>query len=203
MEDFLFSRNWFENKYQAKSDGRYITFKTALNLIHQGKLCNEEELVIVETGTTRFPDDWGAGMSTYLFGDYVHHYGGRVYTVDIEPKNIEVCKEVTKEFKNNIEYVVGDSIDFLTSFRGPIDLLYLDSLDYPLMPEEGPVETCQQFQLDEYLAARAKLTRRWSVVLLDDNFLPEGGKCKLTKEQLIKDLFIHVIDSQQSLWLSL
>lgn len=203
IDDFLFSGSWFEQKYQEKSSNRYVTFKTALNLIHQGRRSPNEELTIVETGTTRFPDDWGAGMSTVLFGDYLKHYGGKLYTVDIEPRNIEICKQVTEEFKDYIEYVVGDSHFFLKSFQGNIDLLYLDSLDYPLKPEEGPVEACQEHQLREYELAKHKLTKNWNIVLLDDNLLPGGGKCKLTKKQLLKDMSIHIIDSQQSLWLNL
>lgn len=203
MDDFLFSGNWFEKKYKDLSSGRYPTFKGALNLIHQGKMTPKEELIIVETGTTRFPDDWGAGMSTILFGDYLKHYGGRLYTVDISKDNIETCKKITKEFSNFIEYVVADSHEFLSNFHQKIDLLYLDSLDYPLKPEEGPVEVCQQHQLREYELAKHKLTGNWSVVLLDDNDLPEGGKCKLTKHRLLEDLFINVVDTQQSLWLNL
>jgi hypothetical protein len=201
--DFLFSGNWFDRKYSQLSSGRYTTFKTALNLIHQGRLGGNGEIVIVETGTTRLPNDWGAGMSTVLFGDYLKRYGGLLYTVDIEAKNIETCREVTKEFENNIEYVVSDSHDFLRDFKKGIDLLYLDSMDYPLKKEEGPVEDCQKHQLKEYELAKAKLKSGWSVVLLDDNELRDGGKCKLTKQQLLKDMAVHVMDAQQSLWLNL
>lgn len=204
MDDFLFTGNWFEKKYREKSGGRYPTVKSALNLVHQGKLKPRDELVIVETGTTRFPDDWGAGMSTVMFGDYAKEYGAKVYTVDIEEKNIETCKEVTSEFSDNIEYVVADSHEFLKEYNGPpIDLLYLDSLDYPLKPKDGTIEECQEHQLKEYRLAKRSLVPHWAVILLDDNDLPGGGKCALTKKELLGNLAVHIMDSQQSLWVQL
>jgi hypothetical protein len=230
--DFLFTGNWFEKKYRVKSDARYIGFKTALNLIHQGRRKPHERLTIVETGTTRLENDWGAGMSTVLFGDYLKHYGGKLYTVDIEPRNIELCKKVTEEFKDNIEYVVGDSVEFLKKLDDRIDLLYLDSIDYPygeMLNDYGGqadlvvaieklnaipndivaekyadlINPSQEHQLNEYRAAKTKLCTNWSVILLDDNDLPGGGKCRLTKQELLKDMFVHVLDFQQSLWINL
>jgi hypothetical protein len=195
LTDFLYTHSWYDEKYQAKSGGRYQTFKTALNIFVQRQL-----LTIYETGTTRMADDWGAGMSTLLFADVANHYGAEIYTVDIEPKNIAQCQEITKDYAKFIHYVVSDSLTHLEGFKGPIGLLYLDSLDYPLTPEEGSVEVCQEHQLKEYLLARDHLDSR-SIVLLDDNDFPDGGKCKLTKEQLLKDGWMCLIDAQQSLFI--
>jgi hypothetical protein len=59
---------------------------------------------------------------------------GHVITVDIDPNAIEACKRITAEWADVIEYVVSDSLEFFRNYNlavcGPIDLLYLDGLDY-------------------------------------------------------------------------
>ncbi len=191
--NFINVNSWFDQKYKDKSSGRYNTFKCALNLFRQSK-----GKTIVETGTTRMKDDWGAGSSTILFGDYLKTYGGKLYTVDIEPKNIETCKEITKEFAENIEYVVDDSIHFLQRFKDSIDLLYLDSYDFPL--DGTPPDACQQHQLRELQLSLPKLNGL-GIILLDDNDFPAGGKTKLSKDYLFKSGATCILDSQQSLWI--
>lgn len=225
MNDFLVVNSWFDKKYKILSDGRYTTFKIALNLFLQrgGK-------IIVETGTTRLQDDWGAGMSTVLFADFLKKEieGGYLSTVDISEQNIETCREITKEWEEIIEYAAQDSLGFLKDFPFDIDLLYLDSVDYPYgemlndyggqedinkaieklarVPKEKVVEKytdlirpSQEHQLKEYLTVKFKLSSK-ALVLLDDNDFPGGGKCKLTKEQLIKDDWELILEGQQSLW---
>ena len=138
-------------------------------------------------------------MSTLLFADYVSHQKfGIVYTADILPEAMEQCKIVTAEFKDSISYIVEDSISFLKRYTGSeIDLLYLDSLDYPL---GGDPTECQEFQLKEFKTIEDKLSPK-CVVLLDDNNLPGGGKTKLTKEYLIEKGWTCVLDYQQSVFI--
>ena len=199
MRDFLFDNSWFDQKYAQKSSSRYITFKAALNLLVQRKPSGP---MIVETGTTRIRDDWGAGMSTLLFCEIAKKYSGLVVSIDISKENLDMCREIINEndLGARLKLIQEDSIKALQEYADPpIDLLYLDSLDYPLKPEEGPVKLCQQHQLNEYLAIKDKLSKR-AIILLDDNQLPEGGKAKLTKEKLLEDGWELLIDSQQSLW---
>lgn len=199
MRDFLNVHSWFEQKYKEQSDSRYITLKTALNIFLQ-----RMGHTIVETGTTKWPDDWGSGMATLLFAEVVSKYGGKVYTVDNYPLHIENCRQITEPFADKIEYVLSDSLEFLKNFekweKGKIDLLYLDTMDYPLTLEEGPVEICQQHQLEELKLAYPHLSRQ-AVVLLDDNDFPDGGKTKLAKGFLRKKKWTLVLDTQQSLWI--
>lgn len=199
MKDFLQVNNWFEKKYKRLSDGRYVTFKLALNLFLQ-----QMGHTIVELGTTKHEDDWGAGMGTLLFAEVVGKYGGKIYTVDNYLPHIEACKKITAEWVDKIKYVYSDSLEFLRNFDesigGNIDLLYLDTLDYPLTPVEGPVEHCQEHQLAELKLAYPKLARK-AVVLLDDNNLPDGGKTKLAKEFLFERGWKLLYDAQQSLWI--
>lgn len=197
MKDFLLSDSWFDKEYKKKSSSRYLTFKTALNLFSQRGFKN-----IVETGTIRQEDDWGAGMSTLMFADFLSREvpPGRLYTVDIEEKNMEVCKKVTKNYERFITYVVQDSLKFLSEHREPIHLLYLDSLDYPLTEAEGNRGECQRHQRNE-LRQSLKNLQSGSIVLLDDNEVGDGGKTKLTKEEMLKNgRFEIIMEYQQSLW---
>lgn len=197
MKDFLFINNWFDQKYKVKSDGRYPTFKLALNLLLQTAMKYGSGMNILETGTTRMVDDFGAGYSTVLFGDFVSHYGGHVWTVDIEPRNMDVCRVVTLPYQDKISYVVDDSHHYLSDFKDRINLLYLDSYDYPL---DGSDPTpCQQHQLKEFKLAEENLDER-AIVLLDDNNFDNGGKTKLTKDYLLEKDWRCLLDLQQSIW---
>jgi hypothetical protein len=124
--DFLLSNSWFEQKYAAKSDSRFYTFKAALNLFLQmgGK-------TILETGCVRQLEDYGAGYSTVLFCDVLDKFGGHLWSVDINPKNVEFCEQITKEWEDLRNVICSDSVAFLENFSDKIDLLYLDSWDYP------------------------------------------------------------------------
>src|SRR5579872_4893237 len=99
--------------------------------VHPGPVC------LVETGTLR--DDnpralAGDGWSTLAFGWYAAQTGGRLYTVDCDPAALEVCQRLTAPYAAHIDYVCADSLAFFAQWvaeeRGPIHLLYLDSLDY-------------------------------------------------------------------------
>jgi len=193
MKNFLFVDSWFEREFKEKSDSRYPTFKAAINLFLQSGGEN-----IVETGTTRMLNDWGAGYSTYLFAVVAKTFGKHLWTVDIDPKNIEVCKQATKDYVDCVTYEVADSHIFLSRFSLPIDLLYLDSVDFPL-DGSNPLP-CQEHQLKEFQLAEKNLNDK-SVVLLDDNNFPSGGKTKLTKVYLMETGWRCVLDSQQSLFI--
>lgn len=198
--DTAFDDNWFYAKYYfSGSNYRYRTFQLTLNLLNQLRV----NPLIVETGCQRFPDDIGAGCSTSIFGEYIHRYGGELYVIDLDPNNIEVCKEVTKEWSAKTTYIVSDSISFLSGFKEPIDLLYLDSYDYPLNPYEEPVlaKASQDHCVEEFkAAARSKCLTDKTILLIDDNQLPGGGKPKKLKEYLVANKWKCLLDFQQSLW---
>jgi hypothetical protein len=219
MDQFVKAGNWFDKKYREKSSHRYFTFKTALNLFKQLGGQN-----IVETGTTRFKDDWGAGMSTVLFADFLvnENKEGHLWTVDILPEAITAAKEVTRDFLEVITYEIDDSLHFLKNFNEKIDLLYLDSFDFPISPfvdilgsiekaMEVPekeilekfgqvINVCQTHQLKELKLALPKMDGH-GIVLLDDNELPGQGKARLSKQHLETLGATCLFDSQQSLWL--
>src|SRR3990167_8778693 len=183
LDDFVFWKDWWTEKYrfQIGEGVRYPSMKIALNLLHQ-----RGGNIIVETGTTRAVNDFsGGGMATIFLGDYCKKYDKNLWTVDILPRAIELSQFLTGEFVDNITYVIDDSIHFLKEFKWDIDLLYLDSFDYPLDEDPIQVLASQTHQLNELKAAEDKLTDQ-SIIILDDNAWKDGGKCKLTKEYLIE-----------------
>lgn len=192
MDNFLENNSWFDHLFKTKSGDRYTTFRIALNLMYQRLIP-----FIVETGTIRQIEDYGAGYSTFIFGEYVKRYGGKIMTIDISQANMSVCKQVTLEYKDSIEYVVEDSLTALARITKPIDLLYLDSLDTPLT---GDATEAQEHNLKELKIAEHLLHDK-SVVLLDDNNFENGGKTKLTKEYLMQKGWRNLFNSQQSLWI--
>jgi SAM-dependent methyltransferase len=192
---------WFdEYKEGLSKSGRYETMRQAVWMF----LCrvDKRSSVIVETGTIRMKDDWGAGMSTLILGATAARYEHTLYTVDINPEALAVCREETKMFENFINYVEEDSVSFLEKFTGKIDLLYLDSMDCPEYDEVGSdrLLASQLHQLKEMKVALPKLSAD-PVILLDDNEFPNGGKTLLTKTFLQSKGFVEVARGKQSLWI--
>jgi predicted O-methyltransferase YrrM len=198
-EEFLYERSWFDIKYRNQVGLRYPTTKAALNLLLQrgGGL-------IVETGTMRLLSNWGDGCSTLLYGDFCKRYGKRVVTVDISPENIAISKEATKDFSDCIEYVIDDSIKYLQKLSSQIkiDLIYLDSMDCPVVAKENDpsLVASQRHNLNEMKATMPHL-HDGSIILLDDSGIINGGKSKETKKFLMEAGWVCVYDYYQSLWI--
>lgn len=223
--------NWlFTKYYYSGSNSRYWTFQMALNIILQTR----KNPVIVETGCQRQKDDLGAGMSTSIFGEFCKRYSGKLYTVDLFPNHLNICKECTLDFADVIEYIESDSVAWLQNVKGvQADLLYLDSLDHPyweLLEAYGlrdnvdlaikrlaslshdevlyrhgeSIIPCQQHCLEELIAAsKSGVVGPKTLVLIDDNQLPGGGKSRLAKDHLKRNGWTCLLDLQQSLWMSL
>jgi hypothetical protein len=54
--------------------------------------------VIIETGTVRAAEDWSAGYSTYLFGYFLHHHGGELHSIDVDPGNVALARAWTAAY---------------------------------------------------------------------------------------------------------
>lgn len=228
MKDLISCWNEMDTVYRIKSDCRWPTFRIAMNLFLQ-----REGTRIVETGCARQKDDWGGGQSTLIFGDLCSRLdnGTHLWTVDLSPHSISQCKSITTEYSDYITYTTGDSIEYLKNLDigGEIDLLYLDSYDYPYgrllelyggredlnlaeqtllsMPEEEIVSKhwdiirgSQEHCVKELEAALPHV-HDYTVILIDDNMLAGGGKPRLAKKML-RDLgYICLYDFQQTLWI--
>lgn len=189
---FLFMRGWFDEHYRGRLGERFYTTKMALNWLLQHEGTN-----IVETGSLREPGNWfGVGCATSLFGHFASVYGGHLWTCDISEEVVDTAQQHTTGFRDNVTYVCNDSVTFLNTFEGTIDLLYLDSMD---CSPTGDATEAQQHNRRELRAALPKLSEH-AVVLLDDNRFRNGGKTRLSKQYLLDNGWIRLFDWHQILW---
>ncbi len=188
---------WFTKTYGSRLGKRAVTFREAIARVASG---DSTRRTIVETGCVRERNDYSAGYSTVIFAEFVRRYGGHVSTVDLSARNMALCRRVTKRWADLISYEVGDSIAYLAAWPGPaIDLLYLDSWDYPVVADDGSQAASQAHCLGELEAALPWLHPR-SVVLIDDGALPGGGKPLLAKRRLTELGWQCIMDAYQTLW---
>lgn len=226
---------WFRRWEMGLTEGkRARTFRKALELVqeHNGPI----PPTIVETGCQREPEDWGAGCSTLLFADFVRTFGGEVDTVDNSPEHVARCNAlleraghpaIANRYGSPVCVFTNDSVAFLRSRTTGIDLLYLDSFDYPYgklldiyggktdiakarealeaMPEDVIlarhgfiVAESQEHCANEIRAAKPHL-QPGAVVLIDD-VLPGGGKPRLAKQLMREWGWEFVMEEYQTLW---
>jgi predicted O-methyltransferase YrrM len=184
--------NEWLDKYRISMDSRQISFNIALDLLYQLDRHN-----IVETGCVREPNDWGAGNSTLLFGEFCELHGGKIISVDNVPRHLAIAKKLTSQYSRHITFVESDSVSFLTSYTETIDLLYLDSMDVPI-GEEDDRKPCQEHCLKEFMAAEPRLHPN-SIVLIDDYFGGDG-KGKLAESYMMANGWRRIIARQQQLF---
>lgn len=218
--------NWlYRDWYRDGANSRYPTWQITFNLLNQRFRMPR----IVETGCQRLKEDLGGGMSTSLFCEYIGRYGGQLASVDLSPQSISAAQKVTRKYNVDKQFFTMDSVKFLEGWTDPIDLIYLDSWDYPygqmlnafggqkdlVKAEEelkkldvkevlerfkSIIDPCQEHCLKEMKAVEKNLHPK-SIVLIDDNQLPGGGKPRLAKEYLAEQGWVCLMDFQQSLWI--
>jgi hypothetical protein len=166
-KDIYDYHGWYTGKFSRLLKQRNGTFYQALMLAVARNVKN-----IVETGTLRKADNWeGDGQSTLLLAEFASRYGCKLWTCDVDPTSIALCRELTLPYASHIEYVVSDSVQFLREFPDPIDFLYLDSMDFTPKDPDPP----QDHAVREGQAALHALHTQ-SIVLVDDCLATKGGK---------------------------
>jgi hypothetical protein len=136
--------------------------------------------VIVETGTYREENNYeGDGCSTLLFDSFVDYHGGTVLSVDIDPEACELAKENTFF----TEVIESDSVEFLGTLEGKIDLLYLDSYNITDWNNDWAPAA---HHLKELFAAK-NCIKEGTLIVVDDNLKMPQGK-RLGKGRLIYEL---------------
>ena len=131
-----------------------------------------ENPVIVETGTVREENNFeGDGCSTILFDHYIGTQGGTLITVDIDPKACKMAEKLT----TYAEVIEGDSVEFLSTLDGSVDLLYLDSYNIYNWLDDWKSSA---HHLKELFAAK-NVIKDGTLIVVDDNlFIPESEKSK-------------------------
>ena len=184
----------FLNIYNHEKNIRFNSFKFSLREAKKRKL-----KIIVETGCARGKSkffffskiNWKDGMSTMILSDYARYIGGSLTTCDIEKRNINNAKKFVKKNKDFVNFVVDDSLNFLSNFDDTIDFLYLDSLD-------GQFSEASSHQLKEIEIAKKKLNKN-ALVLLDD----KGAKTNLSIDFMLKNNFKIINETNEQVLLSL
>lgn len=149
---------------------------------------------IVETGCYRGID--ADGNSTIILSMIAARLGGSLDSVDINPEHVEAAKRHTPITEGpTLAFHLSDSVEYLHKRTKPVDVLYLDSLDFN--PDDpGP---SQRHQLLELLAAEPLLSPA-SLVLLDDFALKDRGKTLLSSERLRQGGWRLLASGYQLLW---
>ena len=122
---------WF-NDISPKLGQREVSFKKIFKYLD----ALPTPIIIVETGCLRDKDNFLLdGQSTLLFDKYTLSRGekSKVYTVDINPNSIKVCKQVVSD---NVEISTDDSVRYLNKLshnfflnKTKVSMFYLDSFD--------------------------------------------------------------------------
>ena len=110
---------------------------------------DNKPLNILETGSSAY-----GIKSSYLFLNYVKKFGGKFTTVDVNP---DIRNEFLSFLNENIEFVVSDSVEYLSSMNKAdikeLDVVYLDSYDVDLNnPEPSENHGYNEFRsIEKYL----------------------------------------------------
>lgn len=129
-----------------------------------------------------------------LYGHSTLHWarsGHRVFSVDIDATASELTREVCRG-QDNLTVVTEDGIQFLRSFAGRIDLLYLDAWD--VVPGTDFAEK----HLEAFEAAQPKLCKG-HMILIDDTDIAEGGKGRLLVPKLVALGYAQLTRGRQTL----
>jgi predicted O-methyltransferase YrrM len=157
-----------------------------------------KKVTIVETGTYREPDNYeGDGCSTLLFDNFVDYNDGCVYSVDCDPDACALARDSTA-FTKVIE---SDSVEFLGTLYGKIDLLYLDSYNITDWNDDWAPAA---HHLKELFAAHNAI-QEGTLIVVDDNMITPRGR-RLGKGRLVYELMDSLgiepfIDGYQVGWI--
>ena len=163
----------YERTFAPHLNQRAESFRVMLEKLEEVAARRPGPLLIIETGSMREVDDWGAGQSTLLWKAFSAFHQCEIHTVDLNPDTTALVKRVCGEA---VHAHTRDSVAFLYDManakpRRHIDLLYLDSYDFN---PEDPFPSAMHHIL-ELIAIRPCLGEG-SLVAIDDNFvLPDGS----------------------------
>lgn len=186
-----FMDRWLCTKY-ADLDARAEPF--ALITGHLESL--GRPVTIVETGCLRQEHNWaGDGQSTLVWDAFVNHVGGKVYSVDLDPKAAALANSLTSDL-TRVES--NDSVAYLTHLSTigvQADFLYLDSFDIDWDDPEPSMKHHER----ELIAARPML-KPGSIVAVDDN-KPHTGKGHLVGVIAEREEWDVLVDGYVRAWI--
>jgi len=124
-----------------QSGNRKDSFVKALTELYKNKKDNPK---IVEIGVSRYESNLIDGDSTSVFAWYISNFSGSYHGCDISDVNLKMAQIALKKYIGtekdnsiNVALTCKDGLEFLKSYNKPIDLLYLDTIDW----EKGSYES--------------------------------------------------------------
>ncbi len=149
-----------------------------------------EEINALETGTIRSYNE--RHESTRWLGENIQN--GHIISIDIEPKSIEISKDICKHL-NNITWIQGDSLDVLkTQPENHFDFILLDSVN-------------NKDHIFEEFKIALKLIKLGGIIMIDDFGVDKKGTVpdhtqplavkgvkvydELVKHNFKKELYLH------------
>ena len=150
--------------------------------------------IIVETGCARLAGNWnGDGQSTVVWSWLAGQCDGFLYSVDINPENVETARTLSPSAR----LTVGDSVNYLRDFHDApsISLLYLDSFDYKV----GDLASAEH-HLRELQAVWDRLPDD-CLIAIDDCITPTEGKGALVRQWLAERGNLPVMEGYVTVWL--
>ena len=129
----------------------HTIYKALYELIKQDK----EYYTFVETGCSSH-----GTKSTLLWDKFVNCFGGKVLSVDLNKKAVNITNTQTTN-KTNVFH--SNSLDYLPTITDKIDFLYLDSYDVNFL---NPLPSAEH-HLKEFNCVK-HLLHEGSIVLIDD-----------------------------------
>ncbi len=222
------AHNWLLDKYYyCGGNSRYWTFQVALNILAQKV---DTPVIVETGCQRQKDDLGAGMSTSIFGEYVVRYNGSLITVDVIEDHlnvckecTIEYASHINYVLSDSIAWLKNSDV-------GPVDLLYLDSYDHPyfelldlygkqqniqaaiktvsemnqeqiLAKHSDLILPCQEHCLNELKAAEAsgKITNK-TIVLIDDNQLPGGGKSRLAKDYLTQIGWTCLFDLQQTLW---
>jgi SAM-dependent methyltransferase len=169
----------FDKTYAPLLQKRAVSFRKVFEeLESQGKT----NAYIVETGTSRFKDNWeGDGQSTRLWDAYVNHHDGKVVSIDISKQACDTAKSMVSD---KVKFYAQDSVKTLDTLPNmdKCDVLYLDSYD---VDDINNTHLPSLHHIKELCAVYAKLPSG-CIIIVDDNVNGKG------KGPYVHDFLVNV-----------
>ncbi len=171
-----------------QSENRKDSFIKVLSLLYKNKRNNPN---IVEVGVSRYEANLSDGDSTSIWAWYVSKYGGSYHGCDISKESLKICQQVLSRYVGakfgendksiSIALTNKDGLEFLNNYNKPIDLLYLDTIDWVKGSWDSGL-----YHLKLMLAAINKVTVG-GYVMFDDTFNVDTfeGKAEIVIPYLI------------------
>lgn len=165
LEFFGRRKNTFEKTYNLIRDNIHDTY-TIVELGSSRSFVNGGNLGCMLTNIEYWkPDkpeiwDWGAGIFTKVFAENLKDTNCKIITIDPDISANFIVTTMCKEY-NNVIIKQEYSTDFIKSFSGKIDFLYMDHM-------ETSEESALQHLEDIKIIINKDLMSENAIILIDD-----------------------------------